>query len=78
MAVLGNNGAGKSTLITCVNRIRKPDSGEVRIDGRNVGNMGRRELARNMAYVAQKNEMREWRNFSCEIWMRCPAGNCRR
>ena len=72
VAVLGNNGAGKSTLITCVNRIRKPDSGEVRIDGRNVGNMGRRELARNMAYVAQKNEMSRSTVFDCVLLGRRP------
>lgn len=72
VAVLGNNGAGKSTLITCVNRIRKPDSGEVRIDGRDVGEMGRRELARNMAYVAQKNEMSRSTVFDCVLLGRRP------
>lgn len=72
VAILGNNGAGKSTLITCVNRIRKPDSGEVLIDGRPVGSMGRRELARNMAYVAQKNEMSRSTVFDCVLLGRRP------
>ena len=31
VGILGNNGAGKSTLITCINRIRTPDSGSVLI-----------------------------------------------
>ena len=37
VGILGNNGAGKSTLITCINRIRTPDSGSVLIDGKAVG-----------------------------------------
>ena len=57
VGILGNNGAGKSTFITCLNKIRRPDSGTVFIDGKNVFEMGRLETARNIAYVAQKNEM---------------------
>lgn len=57
VGILGNNGAGKSTLVTCIDRIRKPDSGSVCIDGRDVFGMGRLEAARNIAYVAQKSEM---------------------
>lgn len=56
IAVLGNNGAGKSTLIKCLNRILQPRTGSVLVDGRMVGRMKRQEIARNMAYVAQKNE----------------------
>lgn len=57
VGILGNNGVGKSTLVTCMNRIRKPDRGSVLIDGRSIHDMSRLELARNVAYVAQKNEM---------------------
>ena len=57
VAILGNNGSGKSTFITCVNRIRTPATGEVRIDGKAVHDMSRNELARTVGYVAQKNEM---------------------
>ena len=57
VGILGNNGVGKSTLVTCMNKIRKPDRGSVLIDGKSVFDMSRLELARNVAYVAQKNEM---------------------
>ncbi len=57
VGILGNNGVGKSTLITCINKIKKPDRGDVLIDGKSVYAMNRIEMARNVAYVAQKNEM---------------------
>lgn len=72
VGILGNNGAGKSTLITCINRIRTPDSGSVLIDGKAVGNMSRRELARSVAYVAQKNEMSQTTVFDCVLLGRKP------
>ena len=72
VAVLGNNGAGKSTLITCINRIRRPSSGDVLIGGRRVGAMGRGELARAVAYVAQKNEMSRAAVFDCVLLGRKP------
>ena len=72
VGILGNNGAGKSTLITCINRIRTPDSGSVLIDGKAVGNMSRRELARSVAYVAQKNEMGQTTVFDCVLLGRKP------
>lgn len=56
VGVLGNNGVGKSTLITCLNKIRKPNRGEVFIDNKDVLKMSRMEAARNVAYVAQKCE----------------------
>lgn len=57
IAVLGNNGAGKSTLIQCMNRIYHAKTGAVLVSGNNLFEMHRREVAQNMAYVAQKNEV---------------------
>ena len=34
VGLLGNNGAGKSTFVTCLNRIRKPKTGSLTIDGK--------------------------------------------
>ena len=72
VGILGNNGAGKSTLITCINRIRTPERGEVIIDGRAVRGMSRNEMARTIAYVAQKNEMSYASVFDCVLLGRKP------
>ena len=72
VGILGNNGAGKSTLITCINRIRTPERGEVIIDGKPVREMSRNEMARTIAYVAQKNEMSHATVFDCVLLGRKP------
>lgn len=72
VGILGNNGAGKSTLITCINRIRTPERGEVIIGGKSVREMGRKEMARTIAYVAQKNEMSHATVFDCVLLGRKP------
>lgn len=56
IGILGTNGTGKSTLITCINRIRKPESGDVFVDGVAVSSMDRNTVARTFAYVPQHNE----------------------
>lgn len=52
-AILGPNGAGKTTLLRCINRILHPNRGTVRIEGMDVSGFSRKEIARNVAYVAQ-------------------------
>jgi iron complex transport system ATP-binding protein len=56
VAVLGNNGAGKSTMLKCLNKIMSPQKGTVSVDGINLLKLSRQEIAKNIAYVAQKNE----------------------
>lgn len=51
VSVLGPNGVGKSTLIHCINRILEPRSGTVEVDGRDVSDIPKKELAKFMAYV---------------------------
>lgn len=75
VGILGNNGVGKSTLITCMNRIRKPDSGVILIDGRDVAAMSRLEIARNIAYVAQTNELSQTTVYDALLLGRKPYMN---
>lgn len=54
LAVLGVNGAGKSTLLKCINRILRPSTGVVMIRDEPAARLSRRELARRIGYVAQR------------------------
>lgn len=56
VAILGQNGAGKSTLLKCLNKTLRPNGGAAFIDGKCVERTPRRELARKMATVSQRNE----------------------
>lgn len=53
VALLGPNGAGKSTFFRCMLGFLHPQSGEVRIDGRAIGEYSQKELARKIAYIPQ-------------------------
>ena len=51
--VIGPNGSGKTTLIKAIARLLPASGGEIRIGGRPLNRLGRRELARRLAYVPQ-------------------------
>lgn len=53
LAILGVNGCGKSTLLSCLSAMRKPDSGDVLLDGAPIVTVKRIERARKIALVAQ-------------------------
>ncbi|ABE52025.1 ABC transporter ATP-binding protein [Methanococcoides burtonii] len=55
VSIVGPNGAGKSTMLKCINKILVPDSGDIHIDGYNLKNMKRIEVAKNIAYVPQSS-----------------------
>lgn len=55
MCLLGPNGAGKSTLIRCLNRLLALSSGTVFLDGQNVSQLSRQQIARKIAYVPQSH-----------------------
>lgn len=41
--IMGLSGSGKSTLLRCINRLIKPTSGEVIINGRDISNVTDKE-----------------------------------
>ena len=53
-AVLGRSGAGKTTLLQTVNRMVEPTSGQVLLQGRNVGQTDPVKLRRGIGYVIQE------------------------
>lgn len=57
VGVIGPNGSGKSTLLKCLYRVLRPSGGAVWLDGRELGEMPRKQSARSMAVVAQHNDL---------------------
>jgi len=55
LGVIGPNGAGKSTLLRLVSGLLRPAKGSVRILERDLGALGRREVARTLGVVLQEN-----------------------
>jgi len=53
LAVVGPNGSGKSTLVRAISRGLKPAAGRILLQGREINRLTARELARQMAVVAQ-------------------------
>jgi len=51
VCIVGPNGVGKSTLIKCINGLLKPTKGTVRINGEDIREFSRRELAMAVGYV---------------------------
>ena len=56
-AVVGPNGSGKTTLLKCVAGLLTPDAGNVFVNGRNVREFSTRELATQVAYVPQRQDL---------------------
>ncbi len=56
VALIGPNGAGKTTLMRVLAGLQSLQAGEVRYDGRGARELGRAELARRVAFLAQGGE----------------------
>jgi iron complex transport system ATP-binding protein len=54
VGLLGPNGSGKTTLVRILAGILPPLAGQVLVDGRPIGQLTRRELARRIAVVPQE------------------------
>lgn len=54
VCIIGESGCGKTTLLRLVNRLNKPTSGQVLVDGKNIREMDVIKLRRNTGYVIQQ------------------------
>ncbi|MFN3220090.1 MAG: ATP-binding cassette domain-containing protein [Acidimicrobiales bacterium] len=57
IGLVGPNGSGKTTLLKAIHRITTPVDGSILVDGRDVASMRARELARQIAVVAQETPL---------------------
>jgi osmoprotectant transport system ATP-binding protein len=54
LVILGESGSGKTTLLKMINRLQRPDSGEVLIEGRPAADLVAHVLRRRIGYVFQR------------------------
>lgn len=54
-AIIGGTGSGKSTIASLIPRFYDIESGEIRIDGKNIGLMSEENLRDRIGFVPQKN-----------------------
>jgi iron complex transport system ATP-binding protein len=57
VGLLGENGSGKSTFLKVAARIVAPDGGALLLDGKPLAEIGRRESARQIAYLPQSLDL---------------------
>ncbi|MBU0595712.1 ABC transporter ATP-binding protein [Candidatus Bipolaricaulota bacterium] len=57
IALIGPNGSGKSTLLKLSSGVLRPDQGRITLDGRPIGTLNPRQIARRVAMVAQERPM---------------------
>lgn len=57
VSILGPNGVGKTTLFKAILGFIKPDSGKVILDGKDLTHFSRKQIARQIAYVPQMEDV---------------------
>ncbi|MGQ0615155.1 MAG: ABC transporter ATP-binding protein [Planctomycetaceae bacterium] len=69
VGLLGPNGSGKTTLLRALCGIVRPERGSVLLDGKEIGTLPRRAIARDIAYLPQEER---WEfPFTVEEVVRC-------
>ncbi len=54
LALFGPSGSGKSTIINLLLRLYDPSAGDIEIDGRNIGQVDRKDVRRQISVVMQE------------------------
>lgn len=55
LGIMGPNGSGKTTLLRCISKILSPQIGTVLIDGREIHNLSKKDIAKNIGVVPQNS-----------------------
>ena len=79
LALVGASGSGKSTLALCIAQLQKYTSGSVKVDGKEVSDLTKRDIAENMGMVAQSpyifdGTIKENLRYSCEALIEGESG----
>lgn len=69
--VIGMSGAGKSTLVRCINMLERPTSGQVVIDGVDIGSLSAKELRE-----ARRNITMIFQGFNLLMQRTCLSNIC--
>lgn len=72
LAILGPNGVGKTTLLKCINAMHRPAKGAVLVEDRDILSLRSAVIARDIAYVSQKNETSRLKVFDAVLMGRTP------
>ena len=72
VSILGPNGVGKTTLIKCIDKVLKPDAGSVFVGGSDLHYMSKKDIAKNIGYVAQRSETSKTTVFDSVLLGRKP------
>lgn len=56
VGIIGPNGSGKSTLLKTIYKFLQPSAGEIELNGASLLQMQNRQMAQEMAVVAQEND----------------------
>lgn len=63
VGLIGPNGTGKSTFLRLLVGLRRPSSGQIILNGKDISDFAKADLAKVIAFVPQ--DVRMWLPFSC-------------
>ncbi|MGD6805383.1 MAG: ABC transporter ATP-binding protein [Candidatus Bathyarchaeia archaeon] len=72
LAILGPNGVGKSTMLKCINGLLKAKKGNILVDGENIKQLKRVEVAKRLGYVPQRADVSQITVFDSVLLGRKP------